>query len=36
MVRERFSPAECYLTDFTPVMGAHTGPGVFGVGYLVE
>ncbi len=36
LVQERLQPDECFLTDFTPVMGVHTGPGLAGVGYLVE
>lgn len=36
LIREELRPAESFLADFTPVMGAHTGPGVFGVGYLME
>ncbi len=36
LVAERVAPAGLLLTDFTPVMGAHTGPGLFGVGYFVE
>jgi DegV family protein with EDD domain len=26
----RFVPVEIYITEFTPVMGAHTGPGIIG------
>jgi len=29
-VRARFNVVEFYITEFTPVMGAHTGPGVIG------
>jgi len=36
LVRERLDPIEAFLTDFTPVMGVHTGPGLAGVGYYVE
>ncbi len=36
LVREDLAPAEVLLTDFTPVMGVHTGPGVVGVGYFAE
>ncbi len=35
-VQERFEIEEIMLTDFTPVMGAHAGPGVLGLGYIVE
>lgn len=34
--RERFNVEEIMFTDFTPVMGAHTGPGVLGLGYTLE
>lgn len=33
---ERFNCAELYVTEFTPVMGAHTGPGLLGVVFYVE
>lgn len=36
LVRERLRPAELLVTDFTPVMGVHTGPGPCGVGYFAE
>jgi len=29
-------PEEIRIDEFTPVMGAHTGPGLVGVGYLYE
>ncbi|MEK7848630.1 MAG: DegV family protein [Chloroflexota bacterium] len=32
----RFQPAELYVTQFTPVMGVHTGPGVLGVAFYWE
>ena len=32
-VSARFDCAELLLTEFTPVMGAHTGPGVIGVAF---
>jgi DegV family protein with EDD domain len=35
-VAERFKCAELYVTELTPVMGAHTGPGVLGVAFYVE
>lgn len=35
-VAERFNCAELYVTELTPVMGAHTGPGVLGVAFYVE
>ncbi|MGD2026675.1 MAG: DegV family protein [Anaerolineales bacterium] len=34
--RERFGVTEIMFTDFTPVMGAHAGPGVLGLGYTLE
>ncbi|MCL6581984.1 MAG: DegV family protein [Firmicutes bacterium] len=36
LARERLRPVELLITDFTPVMGVHTGPGVCGVGYFAE
>jgi len=35
-VAEQFDCAELYVTELTPVMGAHTGPGVLGVVFYVE
>lgn len=35
-VAERFDCAELYVTELTPVMGAHTGPGVLGVVFYAE
>jgi DegV family protein with EDD domain len=35
-VAERFDCAELLVSEFTPVMGAHTGPGLLGVAYYVE
>lgn len=35
-VEEQFHCAELYVTEFTPVMGAHTGPGVLGVAFYAE
>jgi len=32
----RFSIAESFITEFTPVMGTHTGPGVLGVAYYTD
>jgi DegV family protein with EDD domain len=32
-VAERFDCAELYVTELTPVMGAHAGPGVLGVAF---
>ncbi len=33
---EQFNCAELYVTELTPVMGAHTGPGVLGVAFFAE
>ena len=30
-VRNELAPAESLVTEFTPLMGAHTGPGVLGI-----
>lgn len=35
-VAQRFDCAELYVTELTPVMGAHTGPGVLGLVYYLE
>jgi DegV family protein with EDD domain len=35
-VAERFHCAELLLTEFTPVVGAHTGPGLLGVAFYTE
>jgi DegV family protein with EDD domain len=35
-VKERFGIEDVLLTDFTPVMGAHAGPGVLGLGYSLK
>ena len=36
LAQERLHPVEIFATDFTPVMGAHTGPGLVGLGYFYE
>ncbi len=40
ILRERisaeFNCREIYITEFTPVMGAHTGPGLVGVAFYAE
>lgn len=33
-VRERFQPEELLVTEFTSVMGAHTGPGFVGLAFF--
>ena len=35
-IAERFECVALYTTEFTPVMGAHTGPGGLGVAYYAE
>jgi DegV family protein with EDD domain len=35
-IERRFNCAELYVTELTPVMGAHTGPGVLGTAFYVE
>lgn len=35
-VQKRFPCIEIFISEFTPVMGAHTGPGLIGVGYCLE
>lgn len=32
-IRSRFNCGELFITEFTPVMGAHTGPGLIGVAF---
>ncbi len=34
--REKLQPAELYISEFTRVMGAHTGPGLLGISYYCE
>ena len=35
-VQERFRCVEFFISEFTPLMGAHAGPGVVGVAFCVE
>jgi len=35
-ISSQFNCVEIYITEFTPVMGVHTGPGVIGVAFHVE
>ncbi|UCG54192.1 MAG: DegV family protein [Dehalococcoidia bacterium] len=35
-ISSRFNCIEIFITEFTPVMGVHTGPGVIGVAFYVE
>lgn len=36
LVRQRFSPTELLFTEFTSVMGVHTGPGFVGLAFYAE
>jgi DegV family protein with EDD domain len=36
MILARFECKEIYITEFTPVMGVHTGPGLVGVAFYGE
>lgn len=35
-IERRFKCAETYLTEFTPIMGVHAGPGVLGTAFWKE
>ncbi len=35
-ILERFTCLEWYITEFTPVMGVHTGPGLVGVAFYQD
>jgi fatty acid-binding protein DegV len=35
-VLSRFRPAESFLTDLTPAVGTHAGPGTLGLGWYVD
>ena len=35
-ILERFTCLEWFITEFTPVMGVHTGPGLVGVAYFTD
>jgi DegV family protein with EDD domain len=35
-VERRFECSELYVTELTPIMGAHTGPGVLGVAFYAD
>ncbi len=35
-IQSRFKCVEFYITTFTPVMGAHTGPGVVGLAFYAD
>jgi len=34
LVKERFNPEELMLSDLSPVIGTHIGPGAIGIGYV--
>lgn len=36
LIASRFDCSELYITEFTPVMGVHTGPGLVGVAFYEE
>ncbi|MCK4331347.1 MAG: DegV family protein, partial [Dehalococcoidia bacterium] len=35
-IDSRFNCAELHLTEFTPVMGVHTGPGLLAIAFYAE
>lgn len=35
-IKEKFRCEELYVTEFTPVMGVHTGPGLLGVAFYSQ
>ena len=35
-ILSQFNCSEIFITEFTPVMGVHTGPGLFGVAYYCD
>jgi len=35
-ISSQFNCSEIFVTEFTPVMGVHTGPGLFGVAYYSD
>jgi fatty acid-binding protein DegV len=35
-VASRFNCTELYVTEFTPVMGTHTGPGLLGLAFYSD
>jgi len=35
-ILSQFDPAEIYVAEFSPVMGAHTGPGLLGITFYVD
>jgi DegV family protein with EDD domain len=35
-IAKRFKCSELYLTEFTPAMGVHAGPGILGISFFTE
>jgi len=35
-VKDQFDCLELHVTELTPVMGTHTGPGLLGLAYYAE
>jgi len=35
-VKSKFNCVESYITEFTPVMGVHTGPGLLAIGFYTD
>lgn len=35
-IESKFNCAEMLITEFTPVMGVHTGPGLLGIGFYTD
>ena len=35
-IKSRFNCVESYITEFPPVMGVHTGPGLLAIGFYCE
>jgi DegV family protein with EDD domain len=35
-IESKFDCAEMYITEFTPVMGVHTGPGLLAIGFYAD
>jgi len=36
LVMQKLNPTELFISEFTPVMGVHTGPGLVGLAYYYE
>ena len=35
-ISSQFDCTELFITEFTPVMGVHTGPGLFGIAFYSD